>query len=98
MLAHRHGQLWNGAELAAALGESYLTVKRHLDILTGALVVRELPPWLPNMEKRLVKSPKVYIRDSGLLHALLGVSTFRELEGHPKLGTSWVRISRRVDT
>jgi predicted AAA+ superfamily ATPase len=89
MLAHRHAQLWNGAEIGGALGESYPTVKRHLDILTGALVVRQLPPWLPNMEKRLVKSPKVFIRDSGLLHALLGVETPRALEGHPKLGASW---------
>jgi predicted AAA+ superfamily ATPase len=89
MLAHRHAQLWNGAALAGALGEAYPTVKRHLDLLTGALVVRQLPPWLPNLGKRLVKSPKVYVRDSGLLHALLGVRTFRELEGHPTLGASW---------
>ena len=89
MLAHRHGQVWNGAELAGALGESYPTVRRHIDLLTGALVVRQLPPWLPNMEKRLVKSPKVYVRDSGLLHALLGLRTFAELEGHPSLGASW---------
>jgi predicted AAA+ superfamily ATPase len=89
MLAYRHAQLWNGAELGAALGEAYPTVKRHLDILTGALVVRQLPPWLPNMEKRLVKAPKVFIRDSGLLHALLGIETQRALEGHPKLGASW---------
>ncbi len=89
MLAHRHAQLWNGAEIGGALGEAYPTVKRHLDVLTGALVVRQLPPWLPNMEKRLVKSPKVFIRDSGLLHALLGVETPRALEGHPKLGASW---------
>ena len=89
MLAHRHAQLWNGAELAAALGEAYPTVKRHLDVLTGALLVRQLQPWLPNMEKRLVKAPKIFIRDSGLLHALLGIHTTRELEGHPKLGASW---------
>ncbi len=89
MLAHRHAQLWNGAELAGALGEAYPTVKRHLDILTGALIVRQLQPWLPNMEKRLVKAPKIFIRDSGLLHALLGIRTARELEGHPKLGASW---------
>jgi predicted AAA+ superfamily ATPase len=89
MLAHRHAQLWNGAELASALGETYPTVKRHLDILTGALMVRQLPPWLPNMEKRLVKAPKVFLRDSGLLHGLLGVRTASELEGHPKLGASW---------
>jgi predicted AAA+ superfamily ATPase len=89
MLAHRHGQVWNGAALAASLGESYLTVKRHLDLLTGSLVVRQLQPWLPNLEKRLVKSPKVFIRDSGLRHALLGIRAFRDLEGHPSLGASW---------
>ncbi|HKQ70125.1 MAG TPA: ATP-binding protein [Polyangiaceae bacterium] len=89
MLAHRHAQIWNGAELAGALGESYPTVKRHVEILTGALVVRQLQPWLSNMEKRIVKSPKVFLRDSGLLHALLGVRTWAELEGHPKLGASW---------
>jgi predicted AAA+ superfamily ATPase len=89
MLAHRHGQVWNGAELAGALGESYPTVKRHVELLVGALVVRQLQPWLPNLEKRLVKSPKVFIRDSGLLHALLGIGTFRDLESHPSLGASW---------
>jgi uncharacterized protein len=89
MLAHRHAQLWNGAELAAALGESYPTVKHHLDLLTGSLVVRTLQPWLVNLEKRLVKSPKVYVRDSGIVTALLGVRTFRELEGHPALGSIW---------
>jgi hypothetical protein len=89
MLAHRHGQLWNGAELAGALGESYPTVKRHLDILTSAMIVRQLPPWLPNLEKRLVRSPKIFLRDSGLLHALLGIETNYELEGHPKLGASF---------
>lgn len=89
MLAHRHAQLWNGAELSAALGETYPTVKRHLDILSGALIVRQLQPWLPNMEKRLIKAPKIFIRDSGLLHALLGIHSTRELTGHPKLGASW---------
>ncbi len=89
MLAHRHGQLWNGAELAGALGETYPTVKHHLDILTGALVVRQLPPFLPNLEKRLVKAPKVYLRDSGIAHALLGIANFAALEGHPTLGASF---------
>lgn len=89
MLAHRHAQLWNGAELAAALGESYPTVKHHRDLLTGALVVRALAPWLANLEKRLVKSPKIYVRDSGMVTALLGLRTFRELEGHPGLGAVW---------
>lgn len=89
MLAHRHAQLLNGAELAGALGETWPTVRRHLDILAAALVVRLVPPWLPNVEKRLVKSPKVFLRDSGLLLALLGIETLAELEGHPKLGAAW---------
>ncbi len=89
MLAHRHGQLWNGAELAGSLGEAYPTVRQHLELLVGALVVRELPPWLPNLEKRLVKSPKVFIRDSGLACALLGIRCYRDLEGHPSLGALW---------
>jgi len=89
MLAHYHGQIWNASEIARSLGESHTTVKRHLDILTGALMVRQLQPWHENLGKRQVKSPKVYIRDTGLLHALLGVPSFRFLEGHPKLGASW---------
>ncbi len=89
MLAHRHGQLWNGAQLAGALGETYTTVKHHLQILCGALVVRQLAPWLPNLEKRLVKSPKVYIRDSGLVTALLGLRSWKETVGHPGLGALW---------
>jgi hypothetical protein len=89
MLAHYHGQVWNASELARSLGESHTTVKRHIDILTGALMVRQLQPWHENLGKRQVKSPKVYIRDTGLLHALLGVPSFRFLEGHPKLGASW---------
>ena len=89
MLAHYHGQVWNASDLARSLGESHTTVKRHLDILTGSLMVRQLQPWHANLGKRQVKSPKVYIRDSGLLHALLGVPSFRFLEGHPKLGAAW---------
>ncbi len=89
MLAHYHGQIWNASELSRSLGESHPTIKRHLDILTGALMVRQLPPWHENLGKRQVMSPKVYIRDSGLLHALLDVPTFGSLEGHPKLGASW---------
>jgi predicted AAA+ superfamily ATPase len=64
-------------------------VKRHLDILCGALVMRQLPPWFENLGKRQIKSPKVYFRDSGLLHTLLGITSFASLEGHPKLGASW---------
>jgi predicted AAA+ superfamily ATPase len=89
MLAHHHGQVWNASEIGRSLGEAHTTIRRHLDILTGALVVRQLQPWFQNLGKRVVKSPKVYIRDSGLLHALLGIEDFRGLEGHPKLGASW---------
>ncbi len=89
MLAHYHGQIWNASDISRSLGEAHTTVKRHLDILTGALMVRQLPPWFENLGKRQVKSPKVYLRDSGILHELLGVESFARLEGHPKLGASW---------
>lgn len=89
MLAHYHGQIWNASDISRSLGEAHPTVKRHLDILTGALMVRQLPPWFENLGKRQVKSPKVYLRDSGILHELLGVDSFARLEGHPKLGASW---------
>jgi predicted AAA+ superfamily ATPase len=89
MLAHYHGQVWNASELSRSLGVAHTTVKRHLDILCGALMVRQLPPWFENLGKRQVKAPKVYVRDTGLLHALLGPPTFRALEGHPKIGASW---------
>jgi hypothetical protein len=89
MLAHYHGQIWNGSEVGRSLGESHTTVRRHLDIMTGALVVRQLPPWFENLGKRQIKSPKVYLRDSGLLHSLLGMESFAGLESHPKLGASW---------
>ena len=89
MVAHYHGQVWNGSEIGRSLGEAHTTVKRHLDILTGALVLRQLPPWFENLGKRQVKSPKVYLRDSGLLHSLLGIGSFADLEAHPKLGASW---------
>ncbi|MGH9649593.1 MAG: ATP-binding protein, partial [Terriglobales bacterium] len=81
MLAHYHGQLWNASEIARSLGEGHLTAKRHLDILTGALMVRQLHPWHENLGKRQIKSPKIYLRDTGLLHALLGMPSFRSLEG-----------------
>jgi predicted AAA+ superfamily ATPase len=89
MLAHHHGGILNASELASSLGTSHTTVRRHLDLLAGALVVRQLPPWFENVAKRQVKSPKIYVRDSGLLHGLLGIPTFGALEGHPKLGASW---------
>lgn len=89
MIAHYHGQTVNHAELARALGSSEPTAKRYLDLLTGLFMVRQLQPWFENVGKRLVKSPKVYVRDSGLLHAIFGLPTKRDLEGHPKLGASW---------
>ncbi len=89
MLAHYHGQVWNASEIGRSLGESHTTVRRHADILTGALVVRQLQPWFENMGRREVKSPKLYVRDSGLLHSLLGIDRFETLESNPKLGASW---------
>ncbi len=89
MTAHYSGGIWNGSEIGRSLGEAHTTVKRHLDALSGALVVRVLEPWYVNVGKRLVKSPKVYIRDSGLLHTLLGIGERQQLEGHPVVGGSW---------
>jgi predicted AAA+ superfamily ATPase len=89
MVAHYHGQVWNAAEFARALGTAENTARRYLDILTGAYMVRVLPPWFENLKKRQVKAPKIYIRDSGLFHSLLQVSTLADLQGHPKIGASW---------
>jgi predicted AAA+ superfamily ATPase len=89
MIAHDHGQVWSGAEFARSLGVSEPTARRYLDILAGAYMVRVLPPWFENLSKRQVKAPKIYIRDSGLLHALLQLQSLSELQGHPKLGGSW---------
>jgi len=89
MLAHNQGQMLNAAQLAAGLGVSGHTVARYLDILVDLLLVRRLQPWAANVRKRLVRSPKVYVRDSGLVHALLGIGTQEELLGHPVVGPSW---------
>jgi predicted AAA+ superfamily ATPase len=89
MVAHYHGQIWNNAEPARSLGVSEPTIRRYLDTLTGVFMVRQLQPWHENLAKRQVKSPKVYVRDSGLLHQLLGVRTQPELLRHPKAGASW---------
>lgn len=89
MLAHYHGQIWNAAELARALSVNESTVRRYLDLMTGVFMTRQLPPWFENLGKRQVKAPKVYVRDSGLLHALLGIADQRDLEHHPKVGASW---------
>jgi len=89
MLAHLHGQLWNASRLAANFGVSAPTAGHYLDILEATYMVRRLPPLHANLGKRLVKSPKVYLRDSGLLHALLGIDSLDTLAGHPILGASW---------
>jgi len=89
MLAHYHGQLWNGSELGRSLGVSHPTVRRYLDLLCSTYVVRRLLPWAENVGKRVKKSPKIFVADSGLFHTLLGLETRKDLEGHPKLGASW---------
>lgn len=89
MLAHYHGQIWNGSELAASLGVAPNTVRAYLDALEQTYMVRRLLPWHTNLGKRVVKSPKIYLRDSGMLHTLLGIRTAAELSMHPKLGASW---------
>src|ERR1022692_1241930 len=89
MVAHCHGQIWNAAELARAMAMSESTVRRYLDLMAGVFMVRQLPPWFENLGKRQVKSPKVYVRDSGLLHSLLGITNRLDLENHPKVGASW---------
>ena len=89
MVAHYHGQVWNAAEFARAMGTAENTARRYLDILAGAYMIRVLPPWFENLKKRQVKAPKIYIRDSGLFHSLLHVSTLADLQGHPKIGASW---------
>lgn len=89
VLAHYHAQIWNGAELARAFGIAESTVKRYLNLLVNTFMVRVLPPWSENIGKRVVKTPKVYIADTGLLHALLDISSTRALEAHPKIATSF---------
>lgn len=89
MIAHYHGQVWNAAQFARSLGTAEVTARRYLDILTGAYMVRILPPWFENIRKRQVKAPKIYIRDTGILHALLQLRSMEDLQSHPKLGASW---------
>ena len=89
MLAHWHGQIWNSSEFARSFGVSDGAVRRYLDLLTGALVVRQLQPWHANIAKRQVRAPKIYLRDTGVLHALLGIGDMRSLNTHPKSGASW---------
>ena len=89
MLAHYHGQVWNGSEFARSFAVAHTTVERYLDVLTETFMVRRLHSWHENIAKRQVKAPKVYVLDSGLLHALLGLNTARAIETHPKVGASW---------
>ena len=89
MLAHYHGQIWSAAEPARSLGVSEPTVRRYLDTLTQTLMVRELQPWHESLGKRQVRSPKIYFRDSGFLHALMDVTSIDELLSHPRSGVSW---------
>ncbi len=89
MMSHYHGQIWNSSELGRAFGVAHTTVRGYLDLLTDTFVVRQLPPWTENIGKRVVKSPKVYVADSGLLHTLLGIERPADLASHPKVGASF---------
>jgi uncharacterized protein len=89
MLAHYHGQTWNASELGRSMGLSDKTVRSYLDILTGTFMIRQLQPWHENIAKRQVKAPKIYFRDSGLLHGLLNLTDLHGLSGHPRVGASW---------
>lgn len=89
MIAHYHGQLWNGAELARAFGVSQKTVQGYLDVLVSTFMAKRLEPWYENLAKRQVKAPKIYLADSGVLHTLLGLETQEDLLSHPKVGASW---------
>lgn len=89
MLAHYHGQIWNSSEFSRSFGVADTTVRNYLDILSSALVVRQIQPWYENISKRQVKAPKVYLADSGILHTLLNMRTMDDIEGHPKMGASW---------
>lgn len=89
MLAHYHGNIFNASELGRSFGASDVTIKRYLDLLTGTFMVRQLQPWHQNIKKRQVKAPKIYLRDSGILHAILNLRSHSELLRYPKLGASW---------
>ncbi len=89
MLAHYHGQIFNTSEFSRSFGVADTTVRNYLDLMSSALVIRQLLPWRENIAKRQVKAPKIYIADSGILHALLNIKTIMDLEGHPKVGASW---------
>jgi uncharacterized protein len=96
MICHYHGQILNHSELARSFGISDMTVRRYLDVLEGTFMVRLLQPWYVNLGKRLVKRPKLYVRDTGLLHSLLAIRTARDLASHNKLGASWEGFALEV--
>jgi predicted AAA+ superfamily ATPase len=89
MLAHYHGQTWNASELGRSMGLSDKTVRAYLDILSGTFMIRQLQPWHENLGKRQLKAPKIYFRDTGLLHALMSIVDLHTLYGHPQVGASW---------
>lgn len=89
MIAHNHGKLWNAVEIAGSLGVSHPTARSYLDLMCATFVARRLRPFAENVGKRVVKTPKIYLSDTGLLHAMLGISSMRDLQGNPKLGASW---------
>ncbi len=89
MLAHYHGQVWSAAPFAQSMGVSQPTVRKYMDILTDTYMIRQLQPWHQNLGKRQVKAPKIYFRDTGLLHALMGIKTVADLVTHPSSGASW---------
>jgi predicted AAA+ superfamily ATPase len=89
MTAHYHGQIWNATEIAGSMGVSPPTTRQYLDLLTGAFAIRQLAPMTTNLSKRLVKAPKIYIRDSGIFHALLAIPDMGRLQSNPKYGASW---------
>lgn len=102
MLAHYHGQIWSSSEFARSFRVADTTVRNYLNVMTSALVIYQLQPWNENISKLQVKAPKIYISDSGLLHSLLNLRTFKDLEGHPKVGASWEgfglqQVIRRLD-
>ena len=96
MLAHCHGQIWNASVFARNFGVNHTTIRHYLDILIDALVIYSLRPWHANVNKRQVKAPKIYFSDTGLLHALLGISTFADLESHPIVGLSWESFAMKA--
>ncbi len=89
MLAHYHGQTWNASDIGRSIGQSDKTIRRYLDILTETYMLRQLQPWFENVGKRQVKAPRIFFRDSGLLHSLLMLPDHQTLNGHPKVGASW---------